>query len=102
MTEPMSMEEWLEGNSKLDRERHERWVEQQNVIVSRMIESVEKLFTQQPKPSKEDMRRNYVRNYAPFILAGLIASTNGEKSLGRVRELAIEQAGLIFDETEEA
>lgn len=47
-------------------------------------------------------RRRHIRQQAPTILAGLIASTNGEKSLGRVRELAIEQAGLIFDETEEA
>jgi hypothetical protein len=44
-------------------------------------------------------RRKYIRQHAPTILAGLLADPDVEEVDG-ARAMAINLAGLIFDETE--
>lgn len=46
-----------------------------------------------------DARRDYIRQHAPTILAGLAANANGRGSWNELRAEAKEQAGLLFDET---
>lgn len=56
----------------------------------------------EPTDDRADRRRAYVRDKAPVLMGALMRNEPACPSWDRRRKQAIEQAGLIFDETEQS